>query len=449
MKKFILAILLAATGYATLCAQPVRANSNPIRVLLLDGQSGGPYHAWQLTTAVLKKELEDAGIFNVTVVTSPKFGEDFSNFKPDFSGYQAIVLNYDAPDWPANLREQLEQYVKNGGGLVVVHAADNSFPNWPAFNQMIGIGGWRDRTEKAGPMWYFKDGKLVSDNSPGSAGAHGNRLPFQVETRAPEHPIMKGLPHVWMHGADELYATLRGPGENMTVLATAHSDPANHGTGHDEPMLMVLSYGKGRIFHTTMGHDVAALSCAGFITTYQRGAEWAATGRVTQKVPADFPTADSVSFRVDIAKVDPAFLNGPPQVNPFDGLANSALAAMKKRADELGIGGVAVVAYFPGDKIQYWSSKMLVIGRMRDEPSDTSKGANLIGIAYAKAVEMADTLKDSGSQVRPPMTGEFGWQGGVIVRGKSGYLIAAFSGGKSEDDVKISTAGVEELKTGL
>jgi len=449
MKRSVIAILLVTVWSTALWAAPGTSKADPIPVLLVDGQSGGPYHAWQLTTVVLKKELEDAGIFNVTVATSPKFGEDFSSFKPEFSKYRVIVLNYDAPDWPANLREQLENYVKNGGGLVIVHAADNSFPDWTAYNQMIGIGGWRNRTEKAGPMWYFKDGKLVSDDSPGSAGAHGNRLPFQVETRAPEHPIMKGLPHVWMHGADELYGTLRGPGQNMTVLATAHSDPANHGTGHDEPMLMVLSYGKGRIFHTTMGHDVAALSCAGFITTYQRGAEWAATSRVTQKVPADFPTADSVSFRVDIAKMDPAFVNGPPQFNPFDGLANSALAAMKKRADELGIGGVAVVAYFPGDEIQYWSSKMLVIGRMRDEPSDTNKGANLIGIAYAKAVEMADTLKDSGSQVRPPMTGEFGWKGGVIVRGKSGYLIAAFSGGKSEDDVKISTAGVEELKTGL
>jgi type 1 glutamine amidotransferase len=449
MKKLVFAMILSILGSAALCAAPDPAKTEPIAVLLIDGQSGGPYHAWQLTTAVLKKELEDAGIFNVTVATSPKFGDDFSNFEPEFAKYQAIVMNYDAPDWPADLREQLETYVKNGGGLVVVHAADNSFPDWPAFNQMIGIGGWRGRTEKAGPMWYFKEGRLVSDNSPGPAGEHGNRLPFQVETRAPEHPIMKGLPHVWMHGADELYATLRGPGQNMTVLATAHSDPANHGTGQDEPMLMVLSYGKGRIFHTTMGHDVAALSCAGFITTYQRGAEWAATGRVTQKVPADFPTAGSESLRVEIAKMDPDFKNGPPQVNPFDGLANSALMVMKKRADELGIGGVAVVAYFPGDKVQYWSSRMLVIGRMRDEPSDTSKGANLIAIAYAKAVEMADTLKDSGSQVRPPMTGEFGWKGGVIVRGKNGYLIAAFSGGKSEDDVKISTAGVEELKTGL
>jgi hypothetical protein len=449
MKKLIFAIILFVLGSTTLFAAHIPSKTERIHVLLLDGQSGGPYHAWQLTTGVLKKELEDAAIFQVTIATSPRFGEDFGNFKPDFSKYQTIVLNYDAPDWPTGLREQLEVYVKNGGGLVVVHAADNSFPDWPAFNQMIGIGGWRGRSEKSGPMWYFKDGKLVSDNSPGSAGSHGNRLPFQVETRAPEHPIMKGLPHIWMHGADELYATLRGPGQNMTVLATAHSDPANHGTGHDEPMLMVLSYGKGRIFHTTMGHDVAALSCAGFIATYRRGAEWAATGRVTQKVPADFPTADSVSLRVEIAKMDPAFVNGPPQVNPFDGPANSALAAMKKRAEELGLGGVAVVAYFQGDKIQSWSSKMLVIGRMRDEPSQTDKGANLIGIAYAKAVEMADTLKDSGSQVRPPMTGEFGWKGGVIVRGKDGYLIAAFSGGKSEDDVKISRAGVEELSTGL
>ncbi len=61
-----------------------------------------------------------------------------------------------------------------------------------------------------------------------------------------------------MHQGDELYATLRGPGENMTVLATAHSDPANSGTGRDEPILIVLSYGKGRVFHTTMGHDVSA-----------------------------------------------------------------------------------------------------------------------------------------------------------------------------------------------
>jgi hypothetical protein len=133
----------------------------------------------------------------------------------------------------------------------------------------------------------------------------------------------------------------------------------------------------------------------------------------------------------------------------FDVLADAALAVMKKSAAELKIGGVAVVAYFEGDSIQSWSSKMVVVGRMKDIPTANNKGSNLLGIAYAKASEMADTLQNSGAAARPPMTGEFGWQGGVIGRAKTGYVIAAFSGGKSEDDVKVSQAGLAVLKDGL
>lgn len=300
--------LFALTGLL-FTALSARA-AHPVNLMLLDGESAGTYHKWQLTTPVLKKELEDSGLFHVDVVTAPHSGEDFAGFHPDFTKYAAVVMNYDAPDWPQSLKDAFEAYMKNGGGLVVVHASDNAFPKWTAFNEMAGIGGWRARTENAGPHWFVENGKLTSENKPGSAGSHGARVPFAVTTVNATHPIMRGLPKVWMHQGDELYNMMKGPGEHMTVLATAFSDPANHGSGKDEPMLMVLSWGKGRIFHTSMGHDVNALSCVGFIVTLQRGAEWAATGKVTQKVPAVFPNANTVSYRTDIAAMDPNYKYG-------------------------------------------------------------------------------------------------------------------------------------------
>lgn len=139
----------------------------------------------------------------------------------------------------------------------------------------------------------------------------------------------------------------------------------------------------------------------------------------------------------------------PPSAKKFDDLAKSALDAMKKRAAELNVTGVAVVSYAQGDTIQGWTSRMAVVGRMKDDPTATSKGNNLLGIAYAKSAEMAETLQDSGTAKRPPMTGEFGWQGGVVAPVKSGHLIVAFSGGKSEDDVQVSKAGLAVMLKGL
>jgi uncharacterized protein len=314
MKRRILQVLLSVLCFADLTAWA----APPIHVMILDGESAGSYHNWKATTPVIKKELEEVGLFDVDVVTAPPADGDFTTFKPDWSKYKVVVLNYDAPAdrWPAELKASFETYVKDGGGLVVVHASDNAFNGWDAYNEMIGVGGWRGRDEKAGPHWYYQDGKLASDDKPGRAGHHGLRRPFQMTARNTEHPIMKGLPKTWMHQGDELYDSLRGPGKNMTVLATAYSDPANlGGTGFDEPLLMVLKYGEGRIFHSAIGHDVMALSSVDSVVTLQRGVEWAATGKVTQKVPTTFPTENTVSYRADLAAMDPNYSKG---LNPLD-----------------------------------------------------------------------------------------------------------------------------------
>jgi type 1 glutamine amidotransferase len=133
----------------------------------------------------------------------------------------------------------------------------------------------------------------VRDDSPGPGGNHGAQWAFPVIVRDSEHPITAGMPPVWLHVKDELYDKLRGPARNMQILATSRSDV----THRHEPMLIVVDHGKGRVFHTPMGHADESQECVGFITVFQRGTEWAATGKVTQKLPDDFPSAERTSSR--------------------------------------------------------------------------------------------------------------------------------------------------------
>lgn len=274
------------------------AQAAQIKVLIVDGQNN---HDYKSITPHQKKILEETGLFTVDVATSPAKGGDMKTFRPKFSDYKVVVSNYNGESWSDETKRDFEEYVKGGGGFVCVHAADNSFPDWPAYNEMIGLGGWGDRTEKSGPYLRLRDGKWTKDMTPGRGGSHGKQHEFLMTTHAADHPIMKGLPSKWMHAKDELYDRLRGPAEGILVLASAPATKEMGGSGEEEPLLMVREYGKGRVFHTALGHnngpDITAQRCVGFTVTLQRGVEWAATGKVTQKVPADFPTAEKVSLR--------------------------------------------------------------------------------------------------------------------------------------------------------
>jgi uncharacterized protein len=283
-------------------ASPTLTQS-PINVMILTGQCN-QYHNWRVSSAAVTRMLEDSGRFKVTVVTSPATGENMAAFRPTFDGFGAVVMDYEGDEWPEPTKRAFVEYVRGGGGLVVLHAANNAFPKWKEFLDITGVGGWEGRDQSWGPKVRWRDGQMVLDSTTPGNAMHPAKHDFAVVTRAPEHPIMKGLPAEWMHANDEMYSQLRGPAKNLTVLATAMADKSKGGTGENEPMFMTIEYGKGRVFHNTLGHvgpkessPVPSLSSVGYIVSIQRGTEWAATGTVTQKVPPDFPTATQTSLR--------------------------------------------------------------------------------------------------------------------------------------------------------
>jgi type 1 glutamine amidotransferase len=266
-------------------------SKSPIKVMILTGQNN---HNWEASSVILQRYLNESGMFVADLIVSPKSGEDMSAFRPDFSAYKAVVLDYNGDSWSDDTRRAFLDYVGNGGGIVVYHAADNAFRDWKEYNEIIGIGGWGNRNETDGPYLYFRDGKEIRDTASGLGGSHGRQHEYRIDVRDTTHPITKGLPTAWTHSKDELYDRLRGPAKDITVLATAYSDTITGGTGRDEPALMTISWGKGRIFHTILGHvgkDAThpAVEGASFIETFLRGTEWAATGKVTRPLPADFP----------------------------------------------------------------------------------------------------------------------------------------------------------------
>lgn len=258
-----------------------------IDVMLLTGHTD-KHHNWEIMSDCIKDVLAEYPSFNTDVVIMPQ-GDGKWEFNPDFERYDVVIMNLNDVEWSDKTKRSFENYIECGGAMVVVHEADNAFAEWAEYNRMIGLGGWGGRTEKDGVYYYWKDGEYISDDSPGRGGSHGRRVPFEVNIRNTKHPITKGLPTTWTQIDDELYSNMRGPAENIEVLATAYSDKKSGGSGKEEPVLFTIKYGKGRIFHSVLGHtgkdfDTAVRQNRAFQVTLSRGVEWAATGKVKQKL---------------------------------------------------------------------------------------------------------------------------------------------------------------------
>ncbi len=278
--------------------------AGPIRVLIVDGANN---HDWRALTGYLEAILGAHEQFVVDVSTTPTPAAPavaWDHWRPKFSDYDVIVNNFngghlhDGLRWPREVEQALEDYVRGGGGLVNVHAANNAFLEWPAYNEMIGLG-WREPS--------FGESLIVDKNEKvvripagqGRGPGHGPSHDFRVTVLAQDHPIYRGVPKVWMHPFEQLTHGQHGPAKNLTVLSYAWSKD----TGDNEVMDWTVAYGEGRVYTTMLGHTPtnvittnSNIRCIGFQTIIARAVEWAATGKVTIPVPANFPTADKESL---------------------------------------------------------------------------------------------------------------------------------------------------------
>jgi type 1 glutamine amidotransferase len=280
------------------------AAEKPIRVLILDGYSN---HDWKLTTALIRGFLEPTGLFTVTVSTAPPTNgaPGWATWHPKFSDHDVIIQTCNDLDgynpWPRAVEQDFEAFVTNGGGVYVWHGGNNAFTNWPAYNEMLGLGwrkknfGWAVSVGTNGELTRIPAGTGLDV---GHTARHDT-----VVKRLGEHPIHAGMPREWMTPDLEVYYYARGPAKNLEVLSYGYDTR----TQLNWPLEWTVPYGKGHVYTSSFGHvwkgdtNPARMRCAGLQTLVVRSLQWLANRPVTYPIPADFPTADKVSVRGEIA----------------------------------------------------------------------------------------------------------------------------------------------------
>lgn len=297
--------MLTIAGVVCSCTQtayPTHTGPKQMRILIVDGFSN---HQWQQTTLLTKRILESSGLFLVDVSTAPPTSSSpgWDSWRPQFSSYDVVVQNCnsygDRPSWPSEVQKDLENFVSNGGGLYILHSANNAFETWDAYNRMIGLG-WRNK-DFGTAITIDSDGATVRvPSGQGGNTSHGKRMDA-VLTRLGDHPIHTDVPRQWKAADLEVYSYARGPAENLTVLSYAREPK----TGLNFPIEWVVLYGKGRVYNSTFGHvwegdqNPSAMRCVAFQTLLIRALEWLSGNEVTWPVPSNFPDERTIQLQTE------------------------------------------------------------------------------------------------------------------------------------------------------
>lgn len=266
-----------------------------IRTLVITGAAPYGYHPWEKNIELIEPRLKALGLDSIEYHIARGL-EDWRKWDGDYSNYDAVVIIYYWSQAPEAELEKLDRYVRDGGALAVVHSSLAGFWNQDTFDRWTGIA-YREHDPYYGHNLAFDESgkRIVRSPGEGDGSAHAPIETFRIQTHNPDHPIMKGLPETWMQSEDELYYNLRGPNTNLNVLAVAEAPDGTYA-----PQAWVRDYDRGRIFCLTPGHHEPGASSVGFNTLLARGIEWAATGKVSIRVPANFPGEDVPSTNVPV-----------------------------------------------------------------------------------------------------------------------------------------------------
>jgi type 1 glutamine amidotransferase len=254
-----------------------------LRVLILTGRNN---HDWRVTTPFLRQVLEATDKFDVRVSEEPG-SLSVESLRP----YDVLIVNYCGPRWSEATEKAVEGFVRSGKGLVAIHAASYPFGEMPVLTEKMGRS---EVTQKPWTEWAHMLGAKWSNSEPKTG--HGTRHAYRVAWKNAEHPVARGMEKEFLL-SDELYHNFRlEPGVN--VLATAFDAKEMRGTGKEEPLIWTVNYGKGRVFHTALGHDLDSMQAPGFVASYARGVEWAARAAVTLPAKINIHPKDSNAVRV-------------------------------------------------------------------------------------------------------------------------------------------------------